>query len=156
VQLTFAQAGTDRAMVESMKKRPALQDWPRLSHDLRDSSRLQAAHIFIKLRALGYEAVPATDPRPAPEPFTEPTVLMLAKLEHERWNAERWVAGWVYAEQKSVARRRNPNLVPWAILPPHIQQYDLDAVRLIPTILAAAGMKIIKQQDTLSGPPTSP
>ncbi len=70
---------------------------------------------------------------------------MLARLEHARWCAERWVAGWVWAKQKDIARRRTPYLVPWEELPPEIQEYDHEAVRRIPVFLAAADMKIVRQ-----------
>lgn len=144
VQRTLAAQGSDVSGDAPSRRKPELQQWHELSHDLRDSSRLQAAHMFIKLRAIGLEAVLDTDPRDAVTEFDLGTARMLASLEHARWNAERWVAGWEYAEKKDVARRQNPNLVPWSQLTPAMQQFDHDAVNSIPSFLAAARMKAVR------------
>jgi hypothetical protein len=135
-------------------KPPAeLQDWKDLPHDLKDSSRLQAAHIYFKVRAVGYEVVPKSDPRKAIAAFRPDDAVMLAKLEHARWNAERWVAGWVHAKVKNVEQRESPHLVPWDALPPDIQEYDHVAVARIPLLLDSAGMKMVAKAAPPSVPP---
>ena len=123
-----------------------VQRWLAQPEDFRESSRQQAAHIFIKLRAIGCEAVPLTDPRPAVTAFEAGELEMLAEWEHRRWMAERTVANWTYAPgKKNVGRRTNPNLVPWAELTPEIQKYDREFVRLIPRLLAAVGQKLCRR-----------
>jgi len=155
VELTLKPAEGKPDEIAKLKAKPELQDWDLLPQDLRESNRQQAAHLFIKLRAVGCEAVPASDPRPAVTGFAPGDAQMLARLEHERWNAERWVAGWSYAEKKDIARRLNPNLVPWEKLKPEIQQYDHDTVSRLPKLLETAGMKIVRQEPAQDSPSAS-
>jgi hypothetical protein len=69
-------------------------------------------------------------------------------MEHARWVAERLLAGWTYASgKKSPETRTNPNLVPWSELTEPVKEYDRDAVKNIPDLLAAADqLKIVRRQ----------
>jgi hypothetical protein len=119
--------------------------WLALPEDFRESSRQQAAHMFFKLRAIGCEAVPVSDPRPAVRQFAGDEVEMLSEWEHDRWMTERVVANWTYAPgKKDASRRTNANLVPWADLTPTIQEYDRVFVRLMPRLFAADDKKICR------------
>lgn len=123
-----------------------LAAWLDLPEDFRESSRQQAAHIFIKLRAIGCEAVQLTDPRPAITHFAEKELAALSEWEHERWMCERKVANWTYKEgKKDPVQRTNSNLVGWSELTEEIQGYDTTFVRLIPELLKAAGKKICRR-----------
>ena len=129
---------------------PAVQDWEDLDEDFRESSRQQAAHIFVKLRAVGCEVADRDDPRPAVTEFTPDQIEMLGRVEHARWKAERILAGWTYAPgRKDIARKTSPYIVEWDKLSPEVQQYDRDFVTLIPTLLDGDAQKICRQE-----PPT--
>ena len=123
-----------------------LVEWDKLPEDIRESNRQQADHIPIKLRAIGCELAPASDPRGAVAKFTEAEIALLAELEHRRWNAERWLAGWRYGTPSDKPRRINANLVPWCDLDPSIQKYDREAVTSIPARLklATPPMKVVR------------
>ncbi len=125
---------------------PAIRGWDDLDEDLRESNRQQAAHLFIKLRAIGCEVAEQGYPRPAVTGFQPAQVEVLGRMEHSRWVAERILAGWTFAPgRKDVSRKTSPYLVPWADLPPDIQQYDRDFVLLIPALLASDGRKVCYQ-----------
>lgn len=121
----------------------SMADWAALNEDLRESNRQQADHVIIKLRALGCAMVPKPDSRPGVQRFDAEEVELLARMEHERWNAERRLANWTLGE-KSVERRTSPYLVSWAELPFEVQEYDRTAVRGIPELLDAIGMKVCR------------
>jgi hypothetical protein len=123
---------------------PALLAWDDLPEDFRESSRQQADHIFIKLRAVGCEAAPTGDTRPAVK-FTPAEIELLAEMEHRRWVAERLLAGWVYGPKKDVERRENPNLVPWAQLTEEIKNYDRDTVGKMSDLLESVGRKVCRR-----------
>ena len=116
-----------------------------MSEDFRESNRQQAAHLHFKLRALGYEAAPRDDPRPAMAAFNEDQVERLAIMEYDRWVAERCVAGWVYGEISDKPRRINANLVPWEQLSESTREYDRNTICLIPTLLDSVGLKICRK-----------
>jgi hypothetical protein len=77
-------------------------------------------------------------------------IALLAELEHRRWNAERWLAGWRYGTPSSKAKRTNEYLVPWNELDPSIQKYDREAVMSIPARLKLAKppMKVVRKSRT--------
>lgn len=128
----------------------ALSDWTSLPEDFKESNRQQADHIQVKLKSAGLEAVPVSDPRPA-VPFdgeeNKDWIESLSKMEHARWNAERWLAGWIHAEApKDEIRRTSPYLVEWEKLSDEVKDYDRDTVRSIPEFLAAIGQKVCRRE----------
>lgn len=115
---------------------PALQPWEMLREDLRESNRQQADHITIKLRAIGFKLVPASDAGESVIKFTPAEIELLAPVEHRRWNVERWLAGWHYGTPSDKTNRISENLVSWDELHDSIRDYDRKAIELIPALLA--------------------
>ena len=120
---------------------PAVAPWPRLVEVFKNSNRLQADHIESKLRRIGCEVVPVKDAEAHFE-FTHEEVELLAEMEHGRWNAARLADGWVWGETKDVDRKISPYLVPWAMLPEDIREYDRQAVESVPDLLASQRLGI--------------
>jgi hypothetical protein len=121
-----------------------MNDWDELNEDLRESNRQQTDHLFIKLRAIGCDAVAKEDPRPPVKEFTRDEIEMLERLEHRRWMNERLLAGWTAGEH-SESLRKNPNLVPWEDLDDGTKKFDREAVNKIPALLEADGMKVCRR-----------
>ncbi|MBK8060474.1 MAG: NAD-binding protein [Gemmatimonadetes bacterium] len=141
---------------------PSMKSWRDLREVLRASNRQQADHIEIKLRAIGCEIAAESDLRPAVTAFDAKSgalseLELLAQMEHNRWWAERLLDGWTYAPEKDVAKLRNPSLVPWSALGEDVREWDRNAVRAIPTILAASRMKVCRTAITVAphAPPTT-
>ncbi len=69
----------------------------------------------------------------------------MAKMEHARWIAERLLAGWTYAPGKrDFVNRTSPYIVPWEDLPEDVRDFDRQAVRKIPQLLAELGEKVYR------------
>lgn len=110
----------DHSRDESMK------DWEELSETLRDSNRQQVSHQAVKLRA--FQCVVAEKDSVANKPLgrlSDAERENWARLEHQRWNAERILAGWRQGTPKDELRRITPYLDFYNRLPPEIQAYDL-------------------------------
>ncbi|MFH0953761.1 MAG: NAD-binding protein [Verrucomicrobiota bacterium] len=120
-------------------------EWSRLDDDFKDSNRQQADHISIKLHAIGLECADAKDPREGVEQFEPHEIELLAEMEHNRWNAERLLAGWVYGKPADKARKISEYILPWAQLADNIKQYDRDAVKLIPALLKRISKKACRK-----------
>ncbi|MBW1854163.1 MAG: hypothetical protein JRJ00_05690, partial [Deltaproteobacteria bacterium] len=105
--------------------------------------RKAADHIGIKMRAIGCEIVEISDPGPDTT-ITEEELFMLAKLEHQRWNAERSLAGWTYSKTRNDKARKTPDLTEWENLTKETREYDIDAVKSIPDVLASVGLKAVR------------
>lgn len=123
---------------------PATLAWENLDEGLRESNRQQADHIGIKLHAIGCERVRADDPRPPVTGFSAREIELLAEMEHNRWNAERWLAGWDEGPSDK-PRKKSPYLVSWSKLEDDIKKYDRDAVELIPILLERIGEKVCRR-----------
>lgn len=114
---------------------PAMKDWDALDEAFRESNCEQAEHLEVKLMTTGF--APDASGIPLPIAFDDAQIEILAKMEHARWCAERWLSGWTWAPPpKNVARRTSPYLVAWEQLDESIRQIDRDAVKAIPAILA--------------------
>jgi hypothetical protein len=120
---------------------PSMQPWEVLDETLKDSNRQQADHIAVKLRFIGCRSVPIDPAAALPAALTDPEVELMARMEHARWNAERFLGGWTPGP-KDVARKVSPYLVPWEDLPENIREYDREAVRQIPHLLSLIGRQL--------------
>ncbi|MBM4041870.1 MAG: hypothetical protein FJ290_25510 [Planctomycetes bacterium] len=128
-----AQAKTPRATPAS------LTDWDSLAEDLKESNRRQADDILSKLQHIGRTAT-ERGKRRKQNRLSEAEVETLAELEHGRWNVERLLDGWRWAEAKDAARKLSPYLVSWIELPEEAKEWDRQAVRQLPALLSKAGL----------------
>lgn len=123
---------------------PAIRPWAALAETYRQSNRRNADHIPVKLRAIGRvaEAAPGTGV-PAAD-FTPDEIEIMARMEHTRWNADRWLDGWQFGPTRDNALKIHPNLVSWEELDEKTKDYDREAVRQIPAMLSAISNVITK------------
>ncbi|HEY8473612.1 MAG TPA: RyR domain-containing protein [Natronosporangium sp.] len=133
-RLALIQAGQTATSAEAMRR------WEELPPDLRESNRQQARDIGRKLRAIGCVLVPRVG--------HDDTLLLdddhierLARMEHERWRAERLAAGWRYGDRHDPSRRLHPLLRDWEELPEPIRRRNHQA---LPEILADAGFQVVR------------
>ena len=125
---------------------PALRSWDELREDIRESNRQQADHLCVKLRAINCALVESGGPDGLTS-LSEADVETLSPVEHARWNAERWLAGWRYGTPGDKPLRISPYLVRWDELDTSIQDYDRNAVRQIPDMLKVtmSSKKIVRR-----------
>ena len=86
-----------------------------------------------------------------PIKFTKEEIEIMAELEHARWNSEKYMDGWSFGNPRDDDKKIHPYLVEWERLPKKIKDndrdikdYDRDAVREIPSLLAEAGFEIYR------------
>lgn len=123
-----------------------LVPWELLEEGFKESNRQQAAHIMEKVRAAGYGITAVAGRTTREFEFTGEEIELMAEMEHQRWNAERLLAGWRWAAEKDVDNKLSPYIVPWSDLPDEIREYDRQLVRTVPAILAASGFEIYKMK----------
>ncbi len=129
------------AVQENRKSNPV--GWNEIREEMRESNRQLADHFDVKLAALGWKLVDhlekqkPTVPAKFPE-MDEATALVLAEMEHNRWVAERLMAGWRYspkpatevAVESNKLRKLHHDLVPWSKLG-HDQRIDVVLLQAI-------------------------
>jgi uncharacterized membrane protein len=118
-----------------------LGPWDELPEEFKESNRAQARQIGEKLAVIGCLMVPAFDPALG-FAFNDDEVHLLAKLEHERWMAERTAQGYQLGPVRR--GRMRPDLVPWDRLSDEAREMNIQAVRRIPDMLARVGFQVLR------------
>ena len=122
---------------------PALQPWSALSPWLQRSNLAVVDDIPTKLAAVGLrlDETAGTGTAAELDHLLQSRIELLAELEHGRYTAERLLAGWT-SGVRDPARFLSPYLQPWAELSDEAKEYDRDAVRDLPAVLAAHGLGV--------------
>ncbi len=120
---------------EGAAETAVLPPWRELDPTLQDSCRQQADHLPIKLRTLRCVVENGAG---APIEFRADEIEILARMEHRRWVAERFLAGW-RPGPKDNANKITPYLVDYDLLDDTIKDYDRDTVRNLPRLIEMAG-----------------
>ena len=116
--------------------------WEQLSEDMRDSNRRLVLHMPAIVSCAGYDLEPwlqqIHDSSQTPELpnagalLINPDILeSLARLEHERWMADRRINGWSHHKIRDNTRRLHPDLIPFEDLSAQSQSYDREMVRTL-------------------------
>ncbi len=130
---------------EQAAQNPALAPWDKLPEAIKELNRSQANHISEKLKAIDCDIVPLADWNAAEFPFAPQETERMARMEHERWCAERRAQGWSYGPRDE-AKKTNPSLLTWDELPEATREWNRQAVREIPASLERAGFQIYRLQ----------
>ena len=117
--------------------------WDELDEARKEVSRSQARDIPVKLRMVHCTLAPLSDWDATDFTFTAKEVEHLAIAEHDRWRTDRLADGWNLGDA-DVERKKSPYLVPWDQLPPEVAEFDRLYVRAIPTVLASAGLQVMR------------
>lgn len=120
---------------ESLAHNSSIVEWDKLPEILKEANRNQADHIAIKCQYLTGSVFPSADEVKAA--LTLETKTVLARMEHQRWIAEKKIAGWQYTSgEKSTSKKLSPSLVDWEELSQDEQQKDIDTVTQLPDLVA--------------------
>ena len=126
------------------EKNPAMVPWGKLREDLKETNRQQADDIPEKLKAVGCDFTPVVDREPITIEFTDEEIEIIAEMEHDRWNKQKFLAGWSYGQKKDPGKKTHPCLVEWKDLPEEEKEKDRAAVREIPQLLKSAKFEIYR------------
>jgi hypothetical protein len=124
---------------------PFNRPWAELPETARNANRITADHFEVKMRSLGYSIVSKETP-------AEPVLLqseqleLLARMEHDRWWADRVLDGWTLNAVRDNKRKYHPNLVPYDELTEPIKQLDRDSVLQMIAILDSEGYVIARSK----------
>jgi len=123
---------------------PVMQPWAKLRKDIKNSNSSQISYLEDILASNGFGiASPAHVPPTKPN-FKPEEIESMAEMEHGRWVVQRISEGWICGMKKDVDKKISPCIVGWQELEDGIQEYDREAVRLWPELLAGAGMEIYR------------
>lgn len=139
----------DRACaIDPERKRSASnRPWEQLPETLRNANRRPADHFEVKLRALGLALVRKDDAAPAR--LTKHELDLLARMEHDRWWADRALDGWRHGDVRNDQQKEHPDMVPYQKLNEATRQKDRDNVRTMIRILdQEEGLSVVRVDPT--------
>ncbi len=138
--------------------RGALHRWEDLDEHYREANRAQADCLAERLAAFGYRIAPLTDWEAERFEFSADEIEGMARMEHERWCAERRGQGYRWGEVRDDRRKTHPDLVGWDELSEEGREKDRMMVRNLPGFLARAGFQVERAhpQRTTASSPTPP
>lgn len=130
---------------------PMATPWAAVEKDFKVSSRHQVQYAPFILKACGFDVRPRTDASgliPGSDFFkSRDEVDRMAKLEHGRWNLERFAQGWRWGEKTDKAAKIHKDLVPWEKLDETERGKDRQAVLHFPEVLWEAGFEVFRKGD---------
>ena len=130
----------------------SLRPWPLLDPVIKESNRQQADHLDVKLRAIGCkitEACAENNLNTIKTEFTVEEIELLAKMEHARFVAERYLSGFTPGARDASGRiKRSPYLVSWEELPEAAKVYNRNSIREIPRLLASVAKQVVIEYTT--------
>jgi|GEM_PF-1624173 len=123
----------------------SLAPWSELPAHKKKANQHAAAHVDVKLRIASCVACSISSEEPEGVfPADGLMMELLAQLEHRRWMAEKYLAGYSYGEVRDEDRMLHPDLIPWEELTEEDKEKDRANIRQIPHLLKLQGQKICR------------
>ena len=111
----------------------SLHSYAVLAEPERSSNRKRADHMGAKLRAIGCSTTDKMDPEFS---FSDDEALLMAKMEHNRWCAEKIASGWRYGPVRIESAKLNPIIGKWEDVDRVEQESQINDIRRLPVLLA--------------------
>lgn len=133
-----AAAKGEMAKVERLRSKETFKDWDDLTEEQKDVNRHAADHLEVKVRAMGMNP---DDPRLRQkwDELSPDQVEMLSRVEHERWSAALWLAGWKHGNERNDTLRTHNSLTSYGHLDDGTKEYDRAQVKKVAEYLLVDG-----------------
>ena len=142
------------ALKNNLKIGSMEEEWDNLKDAQKDSNRLPARHLNIKLRFVHAEFTDRKDGEDWNiDMIDQETWDRIARMEHNRWMAEKYLNGFVHIdavpdrelmELLNLTLKCHPDIVPFDQLSTEIQAFDMFTFRMAPEIARLNNKRIVK------------
>ena len=146
-----SQAARNKTQLGTMQ-----EEWDKIKDSQKDSNRLPARHLFIKLRYVNADLTDMDTGEELDFDTLEESVWdSIARMEHNRWNAEKYINGFVRVDgvsDKNLGNFLKGNLkchwdlVPFDDLDAETQAYDTFTFKMAPVIAHLNKKRILKRK----------
>lgn len=121
------------------------REWDYLPEDSKMQFRLQADHIWVKLRSINAKTVFSLKEGEEYNFESDPEIVeTLSRIEHNRWATQMILNGWKYGTVRDEKKKNHPDLIPYADLPEEVKQNNRDIILSIKNLLRQMELKVIK------------
>jgi hypothetical protein len=142
-----AYLNTQLANGATLRSDASLIPWSKLPAHKKKANQHAAAHMDVKLRIANCLAMDLDAKEPeAVFPPDDLMMELLAQLEHRRWMADKYLAGYSYGEVRDEDRMLHPDLVPWEELTEADKEKDRHDIRQIPHLLKLQAQKVCRME----------
>jgi len=121
------------------ESKPQYKKWEELPECFRWSNRYRADMIAVKLRRIGREVTKLLSDEDLND-FTEEETELMARMEHNRWCAERFIDGWEHGDKRDNNAKLHPDLIDFDELSDQQKKYDLNTLNDIKQLFKKAGI----------------
>jgi hypothetical protein len=135
--------------------KPQCQPWELLSERFRVSNRLAADHAHVKLAVIGCK-LESNAPAAEPVRASDEEKQILAPVEHNRWAAERLLAGWKFGKTRDNDQLVHPDLIPFEALSDDKKARDVSQIGVVFETLNKAPFRIVRSNVASEAPPRIP
>ncbi len=125
-----ARTENDLEAAKKLANKDSFKQWDDLTEEQKDVNRFAADHLKIKVRALGLDP---ESPSLAQQwaALDAMQIELLSRMEHERWCAPLWLAGWNTGSKRDDTQRLHTDLIPYDDLSEGTKGYDRDQVKAV-------------------------
>lgn len=124
--------------------------WAKEPEAMRASNRSAAIHSVVSFAILGRKVAGfqhAFRRTAADVPLSTVQDEMMRQMAHNRWVAERLLAGWRYSSKKNADRKLHHMIVPWHAVPPDEREKDETLVQLVVGMARTGMLKVESLQE---------
>lgn len=128
----------------SQRDNPSIVNWQGLPLYKKLANQRAASHLDVKLRIAGFRRVDgAGNGVPGTAfPGDGPMLETLARVEHQRWVADKLLAGYSVGPERDDSRFLHPDLKPWEALAETDRDKDRAIIRQMPALVALLGQRL--------------
>ncbi len=119
----------------------ARESWQKLPEYLKEANRAAAEHIIIKCLTVGCDTGRDKDGIPTGEKLEE-QMEALARMEHDRWMADKVLQGFSYGELTDKKQMTHKCIVPWDKLSEEDKEKDRAHIRDIPKLMGSTRSRV--------------
>lgn len=129
-------------------KKESHREWDYLPEDFKNQNRLQADHIWLKLRSINCRAIPLNSAEEEYDFANDKNIVeTLSKMEHDRWAAHMIMNGWKYGDKRDDKKKLHTDLIPYEELSEEVKQYDRNTIINIKQLLRQMNLKVVKNNE---------
>jgi len=133
------------------------EEWDELKDAQKDSNRLPARHLNIKLRFVNAEFTDLKDGEEWKISDLDDKIWdRIGRMEHQRWMAEKYLGGYVQVKDQpdkdfmhflNLVLKCHPDMVPYEDLSREIQEKDMFTFRMAPEIARLNNKRIVRRDE---------
>jgi hypothetical protein len=116
--------------------------WELLTNEIKDSNKNQADHILVKIHIIGAKIQELRSPGHELFNFSQEEINLLARIEHNRWMANRYLGGWTFGNERNSKKKITPDLINYDELDENAKEKDRNTITNIPKYLRNLNLEI--------------